>query len=321
MRHPCNAKQSSKSRNFTWLFLHALVTILHLFFKFILSVHFLHNLFKLRLPTFTFYISRWAIFVLNYLLYYFSTNINLFTVHYLVAHCGILPVGSILTRPSPVCPHFPFYTSWGKPFFILNHLYSTFQLTLVFLQAQTSPSCHISSRYVFFFISFYSTDVYLDYECLPLPTTQIQPPTCPSIGLIHATWNDGLHRQVHAPNLIADFHRKHPGAARCIRTTEFNSIPFQWLVPTCHLLEGGGMLGDSWLKPNQSANHSIFPPIADCARLQTCTFQLTVDLYISFTYFIMPFPFIIFILVPLFIYLFCYLHFETYIPPHPSWDP
>ena len=46
----------------------------------------------------------------------------------------------------------------------------------------------------FFSFHFYSTDVYLDYECLPLPTTRIRPPTCPSIGLVHATWNNGLQQ-------------------------------------------------------------------------------------------------------------------------------
>jgi hypothetical protein len=32
---------------------------------------------------------------------------------------------------------------------------------------------------------------------------------------------------VHAPELIADFYRRHPGAARQIRTMEFKAIPFQ----------------------------------------------------------------------------------------------
>jgi hypothetical protein len=46
---------------------------------------------------------------------------------------------------------------------------------------------------------------------------------------------------VHAPDLIADFYRKHPGAARHIRTANFHSIPFKPLsttVPRRHLLKG-----------------------------------------------------------------------------------
>ena len=139
LRHPCNAKQSSKSRDFTWLFSHAFVTIVCSYFS---SSSYLYTFSTTCsssvCPHSPFICWGEPFFVLNHLLYYFSTNINFFTVHYLVARCSILPVGSISTRPSPICPRFPFYTSWGKPFFIWNHLYSTFQLTLVFLQAQTA---------------------------------------------------------------------------------------------------------------------------------------------------------------------------------------
>ena len=163
MRHPCNAKQSGKSRNFTWLFSHALVTICTYFarssypYTFV-QAPFAHiHLLYIEVSHFLSLTTRCIIFQLT--LIFYSTLLSCSLWH---------PVSSISTRPSPICPRFPFYTSWGKPFFILNHLYSTFQLTLVFLQAQTSPSCRISSRYVLFFISF------LLYWCLFrlwMPTT------------------------------------------------------------------------------------------------------------------------------------------------------
>ena len=48
---------------------------------------------------------------------------------------------------------------------------------------------------------------------------------------------------IHAPERIMDFHCRHPGAARHIRATDFNSIPFRpsssFTVPRHHSLEGG----------------------------------------------------------------------------------
>jgi hypothetical protein len=45
---------------------------------------------------------------------------------------------------------------------------------------------------------------------------------------------------VHAPELVAEFYRKHPGAARHIRTTKFLSIPFRpTTVSRRHCSEGG----------------------------------------------------------------------------------
>ena len=44
---------------------------------------------------------------------------------------------------------------------------------------------------------------------------------------------------VHAPDLIAEFYWNHPGAARCIRSIEFQSIPFQSAGTS--LSEGGGV--------------------------------------------------------------------------------
>jgi hypothetical protein len=44
-------------------------------------------------------------------------------------------------------------------------------------------------------------------------------------GMEHNSWE--LWDNVHAPDLVAEFYRKHPGAARHIQTTEFLSIPFR----------------------------------------------------------------------------------------------
>ena len=60
-------------------------------------------------------------------------------------------------------------------------------------------------------------------------------------GVEHNSWEpwDNLH----APDLVSEFHRKHPGAPRHIRLTDFNAIDFQSLplsiVPGCHSLEEG----------------------------------------------------------------------------------
>jgi hypothetical protein len=60
-------------------------------------------------------------------------------------------------------------------------------------------------------------------------------------GVEHNSWEpwDNLH----APERVADFYRKHPGAARHIRAVDFNSIPFRSssliVVPGRHCLEGG----------------------------------------------------------------------------------
>ena len=56
-----------------------------------------------------------------------------------------------------------------------------------------------------------------------------------------------------APELVADFYQRHPGAAHHIHMVDFNSIPFH-SVSGCHCLEGGWMLGDTPL-------HPMFPPI------------------------------------------------------------
>ena len=54
----------------------------------------------------------------------------------------------------------------------------------------------------------------------------------------HNTWEPWDN--VHAPDLVADFYQKHSGAARQIRSIEFQSILFQSTeVPRRHFLKGG----------------------------------------------------------------------------------
>ena len=48
---------------------------------------------------------------------------------------------------------------------------------------------------------------------------------------------------IHAPDLISEFHRKHPGAPRLIQLIDFNAIAFQSIPSSVvlghHSLEGG----------------------------------------------------------------------------------
>ena len=58
-------------------------------------------------------------------------------------------------------------------------------------------------------------------------------------GVEHNSWEPW--ENVHAPDIIADFYQKHPGAARHIQSAEFFSLPFQpTIMPRCHDSEGGG---------------------------------------------------------------------------------
>jgi hypothetical protein len=58
-------------------------------------------------------------------------------------------------------------------------------------------------------------------------------------GMEHNSWEPWDN--VHAPELVAEFYKKHPGAARHIQTTEFLSIPFRpATVSGRHCSEGGG---------------------------------------------------------------------------------
>ena len=55
-------------------------------------------------------------------------------------------------------------------------------------------------------------------------------------GVEHNSWEPWDN--VHAPELVADFYRRHPGAARHICMVNFRSIPFHSVLG-CHCLEGG----------------------------------------------------------------------------------
>jgi len=56
-------------------------------------------------------------------------------------------------------------------------------------------------------------------------------------GVEHNSWEPWDN--VHAPQLVVDFYRRHPGAARQICMVDFHSIPFQ-TVSGRHCLGGGG---------------------------------------------------------------------------------
>ena len=57
-------------------------------------------------------------------------------------------------------------------------------------------------------------------------------------GVEHNSWEP--RENVHTPDIIADFYRKHPGAARHIWSAEFSSLPFQpTIMPRRHDSEGG----------------------------------------------------------------------------------
>jgi hypothetical protein len=57
-------------------------------------------------------------------------------------------------------------------------------------------------------------------------------------GMEHNSWEPWDN--VHAPELIVEFYRKHPGAARYIWTAEFSAILFRpTTVPGRHFLKGG----------------------------------------------------------------------------------
>jgi Chromo (CHRromatin Organisation MOdifier) domain len=93
-------------------------------------------------------------------------------------------------------------------------------------------------------------------------------------GIEHNSWEPWDN--VHAPDLVADFHRKYPGAARRIRTAEFHSIPFRPLpapiVPGRHFLKGGvDVRGHPVLAPDPTPDSSSIG-VGSMPRLvvQTC---------------------------------------------------
>ena len=55
-------------------------------------------------------------------------------------------------------------------------------------------------------------------------------------GVEHNSWEPWDN--VHVPELVADFYRRHPGAARHIHMVNFHSIPFCSVLGR-HCLEGG----------------------------------------------------------------------------------
>jgi hypothetical protein len=78
-------------------------------------------------------------------------------------------------------------------------------------------------------------------------------------GIEHNSWEPWDN--VHAPELVTDFYRRHPGAARQIRAMEFNAIPFQPRVPSRHSLEGGVDVRGTRPRPASTADP------APCRRL------------------------------------------------------
>ena len=79
----------------------------------------------------------------------------------------------------------------------------------------------------------------------------------------HNSWEP--RENVHAPDIILDFYRKHPGAARHIRSAEFFSLPFQpTIMPRRHDSEGGvdvrGHHSPSPITPATSDSPRYIPP-------------------------------------------------------------
>ena len=59
-------------------------------------------------------------------------------------------------------------------------------------------------------------------------------------GVEHNSWEPWDN--IHALDLVSEFHRRHPRAPWQVRFMDFNNIPFRTLppvVPGCHSLEGG----------------------------------------------------------------------------------
>ena len=73
-------------------------------------------------------------------------------------------------------------------------------------------------------------------------------------GVEHNSWEPWDN--IHAPERVTDFHRKHPGAARHIRRVDFNSIPFRSISPSevsrRHSLEGGVDVRGHPISPSNS---------------------------------------------------------------------
>ena len=77
-------------------------------------------------------------------------------------------------------------------------------------------------------------------------------------GIEHNSWEPWDN--VHAPELVAEFYRRHPGAARQIRATEFEAIPFQSRVPSRHSLEGGVDVRGTLHRPRPAPVIPLYTP-------------------------------------------------------------
>jgi len=75
-------------------------------------------------------------------------------------------------------------------------------------------------------------------------------------GVEHNSWEPW--GSVHAPELVADFYWRHPGAARYIRMVDFRSIPFR-SVSGRHCLEGGVDVRGRSTSSNVSSDISLSP--------------------------------------------------------------
>src|SRR5271168_4920422 len=117
-------------------------------------------------------------------------------------------------------------------------------------------------------------------------------------GIEHNSWE--AWNNVHAPELILEFYRKHPGAARQIRTLDFHTIPFRSIPPVVsgrHSLERGVDVRGHLMSAPPSAFSAIplFRSIFHTSTIVRC--------FRSFPLFSAPFRFSLFSLTySLFVY-------------------
>ena len=80
-------------------------------------------------------------------------------------------------------------------------------------------------------------------------------------GLEHNSWEPWDN--VNSPELVAEFYRKHPGAARHICATDFFSLPFQpTIVPSRHNSEGGVDVRGHSSVSSVDKSHDIVKPMS-----------------------------------------------------------
>ena len=81
----------------------------------------------------------------------------------------------------------------------------------------------------------------------------------------HNSWEP--QENIHAPDLVVEFHQRHPGAVRHIRMTDFLFLPFQpTTVPRRHISEGGGRCQGT---PN--LNPKLYPSSTICTSTPSPT--------------------------------------------------